>query len=468
MYVEPTAIPFLVCWAVLPVVWHYFMAAIGLSLLRPTLPSFSILGIYLFQYLGLPILFFGLDAYRYESGVTDQAVILLVWLFTSLTITSMLTGFAVAHFAFGSLAPFPRLWRSRSSIDERQRLLVLSYGSLGAAVLLIYVSILGTSNIALLAVLGGSDAASLALARSGMGNDFPGGYHWYVLFMRDVLQFAWLVLFVDRLLKPSLLKTISLVVLGCFLAMSLLMATEKAPVAFFLIAVMLAYIWAKHEGRLSLRIAILFAAALVLLLAGAYILFMGDAGLLAALWSIVSRGLAGSIHPAYFYLEIFPRQVDWLQGLSFPNPGGVLPFVPYEMTVEVMNRMDPASAEKGIVGTAPTVFWGEVYANFGPLCVPIGGLLVGIWLYLLNKIVFRCFSAPVGVAFFAWLMMHYLGLAVTSLSVFVIDIPLIVVTCLALMVQMRIVRAAAAGTPSRPDALASTAAGEVARDFHAG
>ena len=434
---------FIVCWAILPVVWHHLMKAIGLSFLRPTLPNYIILCMYVFQYIGLPILYFGWDAYRFEAGVVDQSRIMQVWIFTSLSITSLIIGFAAARLRLGPLSQFSQSRFSLPTLRHKQYLATVFFGLGAVAVLLMYLDRIGLSNVALFSVIDGNEGANLTLSRSKMGNDFGGGYHWYAVFMRDAFQFVWLVLLVDCLFKATRWKIFYLVLFGMPLAFSLLMATEKAPIAVFLLGVMLSVAWAKLGGRLSLRILLTFGMAVTLALAMSYIFFMGDADFFAAIWSIISRGLAGSIHPAYFYLELFPNHLDWLQGQSFPNPGGILPFVPYELTVEVMNWMNPEDAVKGIVGSAPTVYWGEIYANFGPFAVPLAGILLGYWLYALNFLVFRYFTGPVGIALLAWLMIHYQTLAVTSFSVFVFDIALIVVVSLALLIKW--FRSAASG-----------------------
>ena len=434
---------FVFCWALLPLVWHFFMKAIGLSSLRPTLPSYIVLCMYAFQYIGLPILYFGWDAFRFEAGVVDQSRIMQVWIFTSLSITSLIIGFAAARLSLGQLSHFSPSRFSLAALRHKQYRATVFFGLGAVAVLWMYLDQIGFSNVALFSVIGGNEGANLTLFRSKMGNDFGGGYHWYSAFMRDAFQFVWLVLFVDCLFEATRWKKFFLVLFGMPLAFSLLMATEKAPIAVFLLGVMLSVAWAKLGGRLSLRILLTFGMAVTLALAMSYIFFMGDSDFLAAIWSIISRGFAGSIHPAYFYLELFPSHLDWLQGLSFPNPGGVLPFVPYELTVEVMNWMNPEDAANGIVGSAPTVYWGEIYANFGPFAVPLAGIVLGYWLYALNILVFRYFSGPVGIALLAWLMIHYQTLAVTSFSVFVFDIALIVVVSLALLIKW--FRSAASG-----------------------
>ncbi len=55
---------------------------------------------------------------------------------------------------------------------------------------------------------------------------------------------------------------------------------------------------------------------------------------------------------------------------------GILPFEPFRMTVEVMNWVNPNS--NGVVGSMPTVFWAEAYANFGIIGVCIVPFLLAL------------------------------------------------------------------------------------------
>ena len=102
-----------------------------------------------------------------------------------------------------------------------------------------------------------------------------------------------------------------------------------------------------------------------------------------AIASVFSRTFTGQIQPAYHYLEFFPMHHDFLWGRSFPNPRGILPFEPYRLTVEIMNWRFPDLVKRGVVGSMPTTFWGELYANFGTLGVITIPFFVGIVIYLL-------------------------------------------------------------------------------------
>jgi len=59
-----------------------------------------------YQYIGLPILYLGLDNYRAEY-VTDQSIVVQVFIYTAITITLMILGFVVASQFFKALTGAP-------------------------------------------------------------------------------------------------------------------------------------------------------------------------------------------------------------------------------------------------------------------------------------------------------------------------------------------------------------------------
>jgi hypothetical protein len=164
---------------------------------------------------------------------------------------------------------------------------------------------------------------------------------------------------------------------------------------------------------------------------------MGDADISAGIWSIFSRGLTGSLQPIYHYLEFFPKHQNWLYGITFPNPGGIFPFTPYNLTVEVMNFVQPEHYDSGIVGTMPAIYWGELFANFGYLGVFVLSPWVGFLLYLINWVVYRLDFDPLNSALFAWMLVHYKNLSLTSISMFIIDFNLVVILIIYFVLKLR-------------------------------
>jgi hypothetical protein len=221
------------------------------------------------------------------------------------------------------------------------------------------------------------------------------------------------------------------------------MATEKAPFAWLLIGLFMVYFLVKKDGIIPFRKLVPFALLLVSLFMASYIYFMGSRDLGSALWSVFSRAFAGSISPAYFYLEFFPTHQDYLLGRTFPNPGGFMPYEPYRYTIEVMNWRFPSLAGSGVVGSAPTVFWGEAYANFGPAGIPIVAFIMGsltaITSYLVSKMEINALS----IGFLVWLIIIFKNLSTTGFSgyfysIYIISLILIVILVFSIRGYFRI------------------------------
>jgi len=410
---------FLFLWAALPIVWHYLLKAAGLSILRLTIPSFVLLALYLYQYVGLPALYFHLDEHR-AGAVTDQWIVFRVFLYTAITMTLMIAGYIAGRRVFGQLD-----WVRKNNIsysNTMQQIGLLGLFSICLIVLFMYLSKIGFEQIAIVNVLGLGADTDPSFARSIMTNDFEGKYHWYSLFMQSLLTFCAYGFFAQYLLKRNFKNRLLLGIIFFTTAFSLIAAIEKGPLTNFLITLFLVYVLLKKDGRIPIKQGLFFATFLLIVALIMVANFMGIEDSMIALSSMVSRVFTGQIQPAYHYLEFFPHQIDFLYGRSFPNPGGLLPFEPYRLTVEVMYMYKPALLKMGVVGSMPTIYWGEMYANFGFIGVLLPPFFVGFVLYWINSLIFRLRPDPLSIALFVFCVMHFMALYGSSLSNFFFDI----------------------------------------------
>ena len=84
---------------------------------------------------------------------------------------------------------------------------------------------------------------------------------------------------------------------------------------------------------------------------------------LAILSSIGKRLFFSQTGALYYYFSLFPSLHDFLYGSSLPNPAGLFQFEHFPLTKWIFANGINRSWE--IVGTAPSAFIGEIYANFG-------------------------------------------------------------------------------------------------------
>jgi len=421
---------FLFFYFLLFIFWFYLLKYSGVKILNISIPSFLIVSIFVFQYLGYPILFFFLDDYRAEF-VQNRNIILKMFFLTSYTITMIILGFIFARKIFGPLHLQNQYnYPQKEIVNDKQlsRFILYLLFVLSLLVLMIYISKIGFNNIALLSVFDLTEnSISSKVLRANMGNAFDGKYHWYRLFMRDFLSIVSVGFFGFYLFRKKLFYLFIFIIsffISCF---SMTMATEKSPLLWYFISLLLMYVLIRQNGQFKIKQIIGFGAFASLLLSFIYVNFMGSSDLFAGMTSAFSRIVTGQIHSLYHYVEIFPRQIDFLFGRSFPNPGSLLPFEPFNLTIEIHNYAFPEIAEEGIFGSMPTFFWGEMYANFGYLGIIIPTIFIGFFLYGLNIFLLKLPNTPIFLSFYIWIILHYRTLSETSLSHFILDTEMFII-----------------------------------------
>lgn len=424
----------LILWLAVPWLWFSVLRIGGMSILKLSIPTFVVISIFLFQYLGFPILYKQWDDYRAEF-VTDMDILMLAWVGTSVSTLLLCLGATIASKILKKRRRQIERW---TLVDELpayvvRRVYLMSAICIG--ILFLYVNKIGLQNLAITAVINQGTQADVTLARSMMGNAFDGGYHWYNFFMRHALIFLILVLFANRSVNKNSVSMSILILMTCCAGFSLVMATEKGLLVDFVISLFLMNVCIKYNGVVPIKEVSILGLGVVGILSIFYIMFMGDADLYKALSSIVSRGFTGSMQPIYHYIEYFPKYKDWLYGSSMPNPGGIFPFSPFDLTVNLMNFVQPEHYETRVIGTMPAIYWGEIYANFGWPGVLFTPIFIGIGLCLVNSLFWKIRRTPMSLALFVWLLMHYKDLSVTGLSTFIFDLNLyLIITLYALII----------------------------------
>ena len=398
---------------------------------RIGLPQFVLVFLFFSGYVGLLALYFEWDAYRAQIGFTDPFILITILGYSSLCIIFVVLGAILARACVG-ICPH---------ISAGVNVHPVSIGALIPLVLLVCVSCLALvlylsrlKSVALFVALSdGPEAAHIA--RSAMTNAFEGGYHWYSLFMHEVAAWVCFMLFVVKLKQPSFLVNCAFFFSFFLVLFAKIMTTEKAPLAWFLLGLFLVYVLVKKNGFISMKTVMASGGAVLVVVLAAHVLIL-DVELIKAAKLVFSRTFTGSITPAYWYLEYFPSEQSWLLGSSFPNPAGVFPFEPYSLTQEIMAWKFPPHLNGGIVGSAPTIFWGELYANFAWLGVVFGSYVVGFIIYLVGYFVNQIKALHLRIGLLVWCCMHYKQLAVTGISGFIIDLNAFTIFLLTLLLAL--------------------------------
>ena len=430
-------ISFCVMFAIVPLIVLVLLHYVNVSLRIFSVPSLFIIFYLISAYVGIFPLYFGLDAYHKELGIIDSAIILRMFFYSSASLILAICGFLYAYHVIG-FNNIVAKYNVQVSANRKQRVFIFCLILICCLVLLKYISQIET--IALFKALDG-DILGAAVARSDMSNALSGeGKYWhYKIFFRSILDYCVIFFYADYLITR---RRVSGLVFGVgFLAaaFSATMAIEKGPFVFLLVMLYLTFV-IYRGGEYWQSVAKYPVFIMVGFIPIFYIYFMGQEGIASSIYSIVSRVFSGQIAPAYFYLDLFPSRFNYLLGASFPNPGGLLPFHVYPLTMEVVKFMSPESIAKGIVGSAPTVFWTEMYANFGPIGIVFSSFLVGVGLFFVSHILSMLSLSPPVIAATVSLAMHYKDLSGTSLSNYFFDSYLIAistVTFLSLLLNRR-------------------------------
>lgn len=420
---------FLLIFVMTPITMVWLLKIAGERASKISLVTVVIYSMYVFSVVGTFPLFFMFDEYRVNVGIVKKDVIFNVLVYSAVSIFCLLLGVIFSRRAL-KLVPRPILSKDIKNASSK-RMIGLVVALLIICVTL-YVYLKKIDSVAIFVAIQDS-VVHAALARSDMGNNLAGGgAHWYTLILSNLGSLITCALYAAWLMKKNKIRLIifwvSLIV-SSFVAV---MATEKAPFINLITSLLMTYFIVRSDGVVPLSRLLYFGLVALVVLVGFYMLFMGSQTPGDALQNVVSRAFSGSIAPAYFYLEYYPVEREYLFGATFPNPGGILPFTPVRYTVDLMNWVFPELAATGVVGTMPTVFWAEAYVNFGWMSVGVVSFLIGVILSFVLYLVSRLALDPITIALNIWLIDHYKKLSMGGFSGYLYDFYLFGVVALVL------------------------------------
>ena len=418
---------FILMWFFTPVIWILIIKVLQGNILRVSILSVLLFFILLFQYIGLPILYFGFDEYRL-SEVYDETLVLKISLFTILSTTLLLSGALASRMIFGKLQKI-NYFESDSSSSGSLIFMCIILFFICLSMLILFVQEIGIANVAGIAALGLVDSSeSITMLRSSMTNNFEGNYSLYDLFFEELMLFSLFLIFSIRSkTKNFLLMSFKLIAL-IVTAISLTISAQKAPIMELFFGLMFIYFFRKYYGNVSITTVILLSPFAIFFLVLIYQSFMGSDDIFVAFTSVLSRTFTGGIHPIYVYLEYFPFYRDFLYGLTFPNPLSIFDFEPVILTQEIMAWNNPNEAKLGIVGSLPTIFWVEAYANFSIEGVVIISFIIGFILFSIDKALLLFQHNSLFIAYYVWLILFFKDLSQSFFSNYFLNLDFIVVT----------------------------------------
>jgi oligosaccharide repeat unit polymerase len=421
-----TDILFIFLFFIVPIVALYLIKGANISLLQISIPSILFLFSFLFSYLGILPLYYQWDEYRAAVGIVDKDILLKIFLVSSLSI--LITAFGIfftRHFL--NLKPI-RYRPPKGGLSVLSMAMIFLISIVCTLILVFYVQQI--HDLPLFAVFSG-DHGKAALLRSSAVNAFAGKYHRYYLFFGKILPFASYLLLASALVNRRILSFLIFSLVFLISLFASVMLLEKAPSAELILGILLVYLLIKKNGSFPLKYFVKVSICLFMILIPSYIYFSGSETTISAIKSILSRIFTGNLHAAYYYFEIFPGQHEYLYGQSFPNPAGIFPFENFNLPVEVSKYAFPDIAKKGIVGSAPTTFWAEMYVNFGLMGPLMVSFIIGIAVYALHVLLSKLEDSTIKVALITWTSLHIKNLSMTSLSSFIFDTYMIAILVIA-------------------------------------
>jgi len=409
---------FVFLYFLIPFVAYRLLRAAHIDLLQISIPSVFFGYYFLIAYMGILPTYYGLNHYKFSyDAVSDHALLFRVFFYSGSCFLLMALGTFFTSRLRGSRRA--ALWARPEPLRPAVLWMLVCLVAVCAAVTVFFIK--KFSDSALNMALSGDAVAARAL-RSEMTNALQGG-GWYSAFYGSLLHFCTFVALSQALVSRKL--GVWFLALGSFVIAlyAALASGEKAPLIWLLMGCFLIYV-CTIQRRIKLRNIFLFilitcggVAAVVLIFVGAEGHALGE-----LLWWAFSRTFMGALVPGLYYLKMFPTYHDFLWGRSLPNPHGIFPWEYFRISVEVHDfMMGNVTMANETVGSAPTTYWGELYANFGPIGPLIAAPIIGVYVYVIHILSGLLRPTPIKAALIVWCALHFMKLAGSNISDYLLD-----------------------------------------------
>jgi len=420
-----TAFAFSVNFLIWPLLSILILRLANIRLLSLTIPAVFFFYYLLLAYVGHWPLFWGSYEYQLTEGLLSTTRIVQLMNYSGSCITLVCLGMAAVPTIID--APKRKLLLARASEPMRPLRLTLAQRRwltiVTALALLVTVEYFShIQDIALVALIRGT--GDVKLLRSQMTNGFSGPlpYHYYQLAFGVILPFccyAWLTHALANKRITSWVIFFSILILTCLISIADL---QKAQIVWFLLGLGFTGLLAS-PSKLRLKM-IMFGIPIILgITFFVFKVFMeiGDRSIGEITSSTTERVIVGALSPTYFYKELFPQAMDFLGGVTFPNPRHIFPWDPFPYTRYIYDYTQPKIAALGLHGSTPAPFWGQLYIDFGNIGILLISPLVGCVLMGYQLFLYMMKESDWKPALTSWLVLHLVKLAEIGIGSFLID-----------------------------------------------
>ncbi|MEE9162858.1 MAG: hypothetical protein V3U35_07800 [Candidatus Neomarinimicrobiota bacterium] len=327
----------------------------------------------------------------------------------------VLASLSARFFPRAELARFRRTpWRDTHN-QPGDHLVIFLFGAVALLVTAIYIRNRGIIPIIEILGASGSDdvyelysATRATFSRYGReaGSYFYQGYfqQFYLVVLPFVTLYVGARFLRNRTLSLGALWLVLGLLTGFFLAMSL----QRWPLMFF---VLMNYVlFANYRGRIGVSHAVLFLV-LALLVFTLLTSLRGMGDLAEVLYWAQNRILKTNVDVLYSMFEMFPRHFAFFGGQAILSDiRGVLPGPDVAFSRWLYDALYRVYGN----GTTPTLFWGQLYADFGVPGVLVGSMAAGFlmqWFYIAYL---RATKTLLRLVVYVVITMALAGLAITS------------------------------------------------------
>jgi len=399
-----------------------------LSLLRPSIPMLFVVSYLVFSYIGFPYLVFGWNRNAIWLGATDRGVIIATWAYGGITLILVCLGFVYARWVL-NLRP-DGLQLPKTDVVVRISM-VRIVALLLVCLIALWIYIRSIPAVALFGLLqNGGD--NVRMARSDATNALSHAWR-YQFFPNQVAPFLSYVLLAAYVYKPQRRYLIGFVIAAAIAVFASIMNLTRGNLPFYAASLVFLYFLIRRK-KIPLRTGFLYT-----IIAGGFVIGLivaiSGTDMSSALYALLERTFSGYPLASYYYLIAFPNVHGFLWGQSFPNPGGLLPFEHFRLTVFVSEFIFGQLV--GIVGSAPGPFWTEMYANFGLIGVLLAPFPVGIFLWLLHVWTTTWPASPVYDGLITYLAFYIQPLSTSTLSRFFFVPEIFLILLVAFLISTR-------------------------------
>lgn len=133
---------------------------------------------------------------------------------------------------------------------------------------------------------------------------------------------------------------------------------------------------------------------------------------------ISERIFLNQIGGLYHILNLYPKNIDFLYGKGFANPGGIFPYEPIFVGEQIAGYLVPEAVKAKTFLGMNTIFSGDAYANFGWSGSILSLIMVGTIIQVINVLFIKYFKKnAITLSVYVILMVEWLYAMFADLNV---------------------------------------------------